>query len=174
MRHLMKAAVGLFVAGAMTASAAAVTCVPIEPKEWSGHLQTAHAGTSVSTSFFEENGCDWAGFDQLNGADGLIFDVEGQVGSGNIIATLGPTSVLNAAFQGYFLDASCAKIEGSDFHVTGSLTSAPAADLVTIPVGAKWMEVNSTLGGLANDVTVTVRSDGLDCPKPPKKKKKKR
>jgi hypothetical protein len=173
MRHFLKAAIGLFVVSALTASAAAATCVPVEPKEWSGHAQMIHSGPGLATSWFENNACDWAGFEQLNGTDGLVFDVEGQVGTGNITATLGATSLVNAAFQGYFLDAGCKKIEGSDFHVTGSLTSAPVADLLTIPVGAKWMEINSTLGGMSNDVTVTVRSDGIDCPKPPKKKKKK-
>lgn len=173
MKRFVLTAIVIMVASAMTANAAEI-CTPIEPKEWVGHLNSIHPGQSSATTFFEQNKCDWAGSDQLNGSDGLVFDVEGQAGTGSMSATLGQTSLVNVVVQGYFLDATCAKVSGSDYHVTGSRVDAPTADLVPIPVGAKWMLVSSTDANTGNDMTITYRSDGKDCPKPPKKKKKKK
>jgi hypothetical protein len=174
MKHLLKSACGLILAVAVGGSAAAaVPCVPIPPKEWTGNVSTIHPGASFSTTFFEQNGCDWKGFDQLNGADGLIFDVEGSSGAANMTAVMQQTSIVNTPIGGYFLDASCKKIDGSDYHATGSAPSQVASYAVTIPEGAKWMEVNDSLGGFGNTMTVTLQSLGKDCPKPKKKKGKK-
>lgn len=176
MKHFRTTAIGLFLLAAMTLDAAAATvCTPIPPKEWTGHVQVARQGGSAALTYFENNGCNWNGLDQLNGTDGLVFDVEGQSGTGNASAIFGPNGTLGIAVQGYFLDASCKKINASDFHISGSVTSAPTADLITIPVGSKWMEINGATGGFSNDINITVHSDGMDCPTPtPTKKKKKK
>lgn len=171
MKHLLKIAIGLLIASSMTASSAATICTPIAPKEWTGHLQFVHPGQSLAAAYFQQNGCDWKGSDQLNGTDGLVFDVSGQEGTGNIAATTGASTVFLVVVQGYFLDSSCAKIPGSDWHVTSSPASAPTADLLTIPTGAKWMVVDSTDANFGNDMDLTIHSDGKDCPKPKKKKK---
>lgn len=175
MKHLRTTAIGLFLLAAMTLHAAAATpCTPIPPKEWTGHLQVAHQGASAAISYFENNGCNWNGLDQLNGSDGVVFDVEGQSGTGNASAIFGPNATLGIAVQGYYLDANCKKIDGSDFHISGSVTSAPTADVITIPVGAKWMEIGGPATGFSNDINLTIHSDGFDCPTvTPKKKKKK-
>jgi hypothetical protein len=174
MRHFMKIAIGLLLAASMSAASAATICTPIAPKEWKGHLQSVHQGASVATTFFENNGCNWQGFDQMNGTDGLVLDMEGQEGTGNVSATTGPTASFLVVVQGYFLDANCKKIDGSDWHVTASPSTSATADLLTIPTGAKWMLLTSTDANAGNDFDVTVHSDGKDCPKVIKKKKKKK
>lgn len=174
MRHLLKIAVGLVLAACMTTASAATICTPIAPKEWKAHLNGVHPGQSFATTYFENNACNWNGLDQLNGSDGLVLDVSGQEGTGNVSATTGSTTAFLVVVQGYFLDANCSKIASSDWHVTSSPSTSPTADLLAIPTGAKWMVVSSTDANFGNDMDLTVHSDGKDCPKPPKKKKKKK
>jgi hypothetical protein len=168
MKHILKTAIVFLVLTSMSASAATV-CTPVAPKEWTGHIDFLHPGESLAVSYFEQNGCDWGGFDQLNGTDGLVFDVEGQAGPGDVTALSGQTTLLIVVANGYFLDANCTKM--TDFHLTSS-AATPYADLVTIPEGAKWMAFTSTAANFGNDETIIVHSHGKDCPIKKKKKKK--
>jgi opacity protein-like surface antigen len=171
MKHILKTAF-LFVTLMSVSASAATVCAPVAPKEWTGHIDFLHPGQSAAVTYFEESGCDWGGFEQLNGTDGLVLDVEGQSGPGDILATNGAATLFIVVANGYFLDANCTKVAQSDFHLTTSNAASPTGYALTIPEGAKWMVFSSTETNFANDQNVIVHSHGKDCPI--KKKKKKR
>jgi hypothetical protein len=172
MKNLIRSAIGLGVVLCLGASASAQVCVPTPPKDTTGHVQVLHQGPSAAISHFEQNGCDWAGADQLNGTDGVVLDVTGQTGTAGVTSILGEAGLLGVVIQGRFLDEGCAPISGGDWHVSSSVASQPLTELVTIPAGAKWMLVENTNANVGNDLNITVHTDGADCPKPKKKKKK--
>jgi hypothetical protein len=171
MKHILKTAFVLVVLMSVSASAATV-CTPVAPKEWTGHVDFLHPGQSAAVTYFEESGCDWGNFEQLNGTDGLVLDVEGQSGAGDVLATSGPATLLIVVANGYFIDGNCAKVGGSDFHLTTSNASSPTGYSITIPEGAKWMAFTSTEANFGNDQDIVVHSHGKDCPIKKKKKKK--
>ena len=173
MKNLIRSAIAFGVVLCMSGGAAlAAVCVPVPPKDTTGHLENLHQGVSAAVTFFEQNGCDWAGFDQLNGTDGLALDVTGQAGTAGVTSVLGETGILGVVVQGRFLDESCTPIGGADWHVSSSVASQPLTELVTIPANAKWMVIDNTNANVGNDLNITVHSDGVACI--PKKKKKKR
>lgn len=171
MKHILKTSL-LFVVLTCVSASAATVCTPVAPKEWTGHIDFLHPGQSAAVTYFEGNGCDWGSFEQLNGTDGLVLDVEGQSGPGDVAGVSGTATALLVVAEGYFLDANCAKVDGSDFHLTTAPASEPTAYAITFPEGAKWMAFTSTDANFGNDQTVVVHSHGKDCPI--KKKKKKR
>jgi hypothetical protein len=172
MKNLIRSAIAFGVVLCMGGGAAAVACVPTPPKDTTGHLNVLHQGPSAAISYFEQNGCDWAGMDQLNGTDGLVLDVTGQAGTAGVTSILGDTGILGVVVQGRFLDEGCASISGAEWHISSSVASQPLTELVTIPANAKWMVVENTNANVGNDLNITVHTDGLECPK--KKKKKRR
>ena len=166
MRYLFKAAVAVFVGACLTASAAAAPCVPVPPKDVEGHIQFAFpGGQSLAATYFQQNGCDWAGNDQMNGSDGLVLDVTGMGGTaGNMVVTLG-TSAFSVPVRGEFLDDSCGLIADSEIFQS----SDGEAYSIVFPETAKWFVVSPETQFPSNDVTVSLHSDGKVC-----KKKKKR
>jgi len=167
MKHLLKAAVAVIAGGSMMASAVAAPCVPVAPKDLGGHIEVAFpGGRSLAASYFQENGCDWAGNDQLNGFDGLVLNVAGLGGTaGNMVVELG-NSVFSVPVRGEFLDEACALIPDSEVFQS----SDGEAYSIAFPTGAKWFVVSPESPAPSNDVTISLHSDGKVC----KKKKKKR
>jgi len=167
MKHLLRGAVALAAVFGLGASAVAAPCLPVEPKDVSGHIQIAlPGGQSFAATYFQENGCDWAGNDQLNGSDGLVLDVEGMGGTaGNMVVDLG-TSVFSVPVRGEFLDGTCAPIADSELFQS----SDGEAYTIAFPPDSKWLIVSPETANPSNDVSVSVHSDGKVC----KKKKKKR
>jgi hypothetical protein len=173
MKNLTKTLIALGVVLCFGASAGAAPCVPTPPKDTTGHLELLHQGQSAAASYFAQNGCNWNGFDQLNGTDGLVLDVTGQSGTAAVSGVLGDTSLISVVVQGYFLDESCTRVAGADWHIASSVPAATLSEIVTIPVGAKYMVVDNTTANNGNDIDVTVHTDGVECVKKPKKPKKK-
>ena len=166
MKHLLKAAVAVIAGASMMTSAVAAPCVPVPPKDLEGHIQVAlPGGQSLAAAYFLQNGCDWAGNDQLNGFDGVVLDVGGLGGTpGNMVVRLG-TSAFSVPVRGEFLDESCAAIADSEVFQSSDGESYGIA----FPTGAKWFVVSPETPNPSSDVTITLPSDGKVC----KKKKKK-
>lgn len=172
MKLVSRAAIILLVVATASANAAPV-CTPVPPAEWTASLQVLHQGVSSAVSLFETNGCKWGPMEQVNGTDGLVLDVEGHAGPADITLMVGDASVIHALTRGFFLDAGCRRMEGAFTARTGSDLQM-TVNLLTIPQGAKWLAVDGTDQSFAtNDLTVTVRAHGVDCP-PIKKPRKKR
>ena len=172
MKNWIRTGIALFAFMGLTASAAGATCVPVPPADFKGHLGLLHPGESVAATFFEQNGCNWNGLDQLNGTDGLVIDITGAAGPASLTAVSTPTTLVLVVVQGHFLDANCAPIGGSDFHTTSTTPASPLAQLVTVPATAKWMVIDSTDTNAGNDYDISLHTDGVDCPVVKKKKKK--
>ena len=166
MKYLFRATVALFACACMTASAVAAPCAPVPPKDVQGHIQFAFpGGQSAAVTYFQQNGCDWAGNDQMNGSDGLVLDVTGMGGTaGNMVVELG-TSAFSVPVRGEFLDESCSLIPDSELFQS----SDGEAYSIVFPEGAKWFAVSPETQFPSNDVSISVHSDGKVC-----KKKKKR
>lgn len=166
MKYLVRAAVALFAGACMTASAVAAPCVAVPPKDVEGHIQVAFpGGQSFAATYFQQNGCDWAGNDQLNGSDGLVLDVTGMGGTaGNMVVSLG-SSLFSVPIRGEFLDESCGLIADSEIFQS----SDGEAYSIQFPTGAKWFVASPEASFPSNDVTIALHSDGKVC-----KKKKKR
>lgn len=121
---------------------------------------------------FEGNGCDWGGFEQLNGTDGLVLDVAGHPGAADVVVDLGQGSLTHNLTAGRFLGVDCKTIEGSDFEAGTGNEISPTVTSVVIPESARWFVLDSTTEFGVTDVTVTVRSHGTDCPRVKKPRKK--
>lgn len=170
MKKLIHTALVLGIVFCLTASASAQTCVPIPAKDSTGHVEVLHQGESLAVSYFEQNGCDWAGFDQLNGTDGTVIDLTGHTGTAGVTGTVGDTALLFVVVHGHFLDESCAP--AGDWHVSTASPENPLTEQVPIPAGAKWMAVTHTTANNGNDIDLAVHTDEITCVK--KKKKKRR
>ena len=71
MKHLIRAFIALGTAMCLAASAAPL-CTSAAPADFQGSLMaSAPGGQSVAATWFQQNGCDWAGND-LNGTDHTI------------------------------------------------------------------------------------------------------
>lgn len=177
MKHIIRTFIAMLTLLGLAGSAIGVECIPIAPKDVTGKITLVHPGASAATSLFEGNGCSWNGADAVNGLDGLILDVAGMGGTtGSATATVPNNGSLQlVALTAYYLDEGCAKVAGSDFDFGVTQSDSPESENVTIPEGAKWLVIAAG-GSVTNDITVTLHSNGKDCPKvvPPKKKKKKR
>jgi hypothetical protein len=171
MRNWIKTGIALFAFMGITASASsAVPCTPIPPKDTSGSIGFLHPGQSLATTYFEQNACDWKGLDQLNGTDGTVLDATGQAGAGTFSATATDTTSLLVVIQGHFLDESCARIDGADFHSVITPADNALPTLITIPANAKWAVVDTSDANITNQINVGIHSNGTDCPKKKKKK----
>lgn len=153
----------------MASAAAQDVCTPVAPKKWEGTIAYGGSGW-VAPTVFENGGCTWNGADGLNGADALVWDVEGY---GGVSATITQSSAdgLHHPLQGYFLNENCERGGNWGFTEEGTPFS------LGIPEGAKWAVVVQNYGGV--QTTVTMDTPGRTCepvatPKPPKKKKPKR
>jgi hypothetical protein len=166
MKHLLRAAVAVIAGASMTASAVAAPCVAVAPKDLSGKIQVAlPGGQSFAATYFQENGCDWAGNDDLNGFDGLVLDVAGLGGTaGNMVVSLG-TSAFSVPVRGEFLDESCAIIADSEVFQA----SDGEAYSIAFPATAKWFIASPETPNPSSDVSIALHSDGKVC----KKKKRK-
>lgn len=166
MKKLFKAAAVFVTAFSLMGSAVAAPCVPVAPSDIEAKMQVAWPGDqSLSSSYFLQNSCDWAGHDQLNGLDGVVLDVESIAGiPASMIAKIG-NGPFAIALVGRFLDSDCAPIEGSDI----SQNTNGESYSVEIPADAKWMIITPTGTNPTADINITLHSDGRVC----KKKKKK-
>jgi hypothetical protein len=165
MMRLMLVA-GSAIAVLTTGAMAAETCVPVPPASWTGELQVS--GGFLTSSVFEKNGCSYRGADQVNGTDGLVFDVSGHGGL-TLNVTTNDSGPLGKGVQGFFLNENCER--GGFWGFTQNKTPYPAP----VPESAKWLLAYSDHG--ASTVSVAVESAGRTCeatPPPVKKKKKKR
>ena len=169
MRRIILLSIAVVTALSMTAGEVIAACKPIPPADVSGHIEVAPpGGASFTLQYFEQNGCDWGGFDQLNGFDGLILDVDGMGGTkGTLTATMGTGTFLVTA-EGYFLGEDCSSLGESGIAQTTD--GEPYS--VEIPEGAKWLAVFTSTQLPSRDVTIDLHSDGKVCKK--KKKKKRR
>jgi hypothetical protein len=141
---------------------------PIPPKDWNGTIQVFVAARMFST-YFEENGCDWGGQDQLNGVDGFVWDMTGYGGlPGTMVWTTDSPATPDVVGM-FFLDADCNRIPG--VYWTSGRSDMGKVLPIVIPSTAKWAVVGPA-GGVTNDVEISVHSDGYTPPKPKKKKKK--
>ena len=172
MRHVIRTLIALGVVLCVGAYAGAAPCVPVPPKDTNGHVEVLHQGESLAASYFVQNGCNWNGFDQLNGTDGAVVDVTGQAGPASVSGVLGQKALLSVVVQGYFLDEGCTRIDGADWHITTSVPAAVLSEIVTIPANAKYMVVDNTSANNGNDIDLTIHSDGVTCVKKKPKKKK--
>lgn len=178
MRNLLKVATALLALCAFSTSSIAAECTPIPPKDVEGHIEFVPvARQSIAGGYFEQNGCDWGGNDQLNGLDAVVLDITGITGPATATAAIEEGFL--TTFESVFLDEGCTRV-GEVVRFSGTNPEVPEAYVITIPVGAKWMLVQGSTelpaGDPAASVTVKVHSDGLDCdvPEKPKKKKKRR
>ncbi|HEY7873809.1 MAG TPA: hypothetical protein VIG64_01680, partial [Actinomycetota bacterium] len=151
MKNMIRSLIAFGVVLCVGASAGAAPCVPVPPKDTTGHVELLHQGESAAASYFVQNGCNWNGFDQLNGTDGLVLDVTGQAGSASVSGILGDTALLSIVVQGYFVDEGCSRIDGADWHITTSVPAAVLAEIVTIPANAKYMVIDNTSANNGND-----------------------
>lgn len=167
MKKGLRLAAGVIAALAMMASTA-YACEPIEPKDIDGHIEVvAPGGSSFAVTYFQENGCDWAGSEDLNGSDGVILDAKGMGGTkGNLTGEMG-TSAFVVAIKGEFLNESCEVIPGDEVYQT----AGGEAFSVDIPDGAVWFAVTPVSQFPSSDVSVKLHSEGKVC-KAVKKKKK--
>jgi hypothetical protein len=172
MKNMIRSLIAFGVVLCVGASAGAAPCVPVPPKDTTGHVELLHQGESAAASYFVQNGCNWNGFDQLNGTDGLVLDVTGQAGSASVSGILGDTALLSIVVQGYFVDEGCSRIDGADWHITTSVPAAVLAEIVTIPANAKYMVIDNTSANNGNDIDISVHTDGAECVKKKPKKKK--
>lgn len=158
--------VGLVAAMSLFSSSALAQCTPVGPKEWTGDT-TAPTGGWVSTTFFVQNGCDWAGQEAtMNGLDAVIFDMTGYQ---NLPVTVEATfsAGSNPQVSGAFYNDKCENI-----GFWGPASSEASATFV-LPAGTKWMTGQATVGVPTS--SMTVKSGGATCSVvTPKKKKKKR
>lgn len=151
----------------MTASSA-YACKPIPPKDIEGHIEfVPPGGRSVAITYFQENGCDWGGREDLNGRDGVVLDVDGLGGTkGNLLGRVG-LGLFIVGLKGEFLDASCEVIPGDEVYQS---TDDNAYSL-KIPQGATWFAITPVTQWVSSDVFVEFHSDGKVCKKKKKKKK---
>ena len=170
MKHALKLAITIVLASSVAAGAT-TPCTPIPPTEWTDHIDVL-AVRSAAVAYFEQNGCEWGGLDQLNGTDGLVMDVGGHGGPADLTLWLGPLALVHNLAAGYFLDAECQRVEGSDFTAITASDLDPRVNSVTIPDTARWMVLASTTSYAANDLDVTLRSHGTECPAPKKPRKR--
>jgi hypothetical protein len=170
MKHLIRGFIVLGTVMCLAASAAPVPCTPMPPEDFHGTLQAGVPGNvSFAASYFEQNGCDWAGADGLNGTDAYIVDVTGRTGTGTVSGNIqgGILPVMTA----YFLSEACEAIgEPQSFAADGQNTYA-----VTFPEGAKWLVVHKNdVLSVAAQISFDLHYDGKICEVVKAKKKKKR
>lgn len=168
MRSLLKVSAVIVVAMSLTGSAVAAKCEPIEEGDIEGHIELAWpADQSLSASYFLENSCDWGDGEDLNGFDAVVLDVE-SVGGTTGSLTASASGVVAIGIKSQFLDADCSTVsEVPRQSATGDAYS------LEIPADAKWMlVVPASTNYVSRDVTVTLHSDGKDCSKKKKGKKK--
>lgn len=177
MRNIIKIAGTLLTLAALTTSSvAAPVCTPLPPKKLEGTIMVVPpARHSITASQFLDNGCDWAGMEQLNGFDAHVFDMTGIEGPTTITVIAGPVG-LALPYEHTTLDANCAPI-GEVITTGSSGVDFPQPHKAEIPAGTKWMvstgdTVLPVNGNFATQVTVYVDFEGKVCP-PVKKKKKK-
>ena len=177
MKHVMKVVTALIAVAAFSASAIAVECVPLPPKDLEGSIMWVEpVRPSVALTYFEGNGCNWNGNDQLNGSDAYVFDVT-EIAAGPATIAAKPLTGIASAYEAVAFDESCARL--GDLFTFGNFAGDP--EVMVIPVGTKWLGVQGSTAAPANDTTVVnvallLHSDGKDCDpvEEPKKKKKKK
>lgn len=176
MKHLMKVSIGFVALMAVSAPSIAQACVPVPPRDLEGNIAFLPVvRVSITASYFEQNGCDWAGSEQLNGLDAVVLDAEGLSGPASI------TAIINSGFatpmQVDFLDAGCAPL-GDTNYFGSSAPVAPQAFVLTVPENTKWAVVQASaelpVGDASRDIDIQIHSDGKDCPDVKPKKKKNR
>jgi hypothetical protein len=174
MKNLLKVTAAILTALAWAASAAAAECTPLPPKDLEGSIAAmGPARVSLAASYFQQNGCNWNGNDQLNGTDAYVFDATGIEGPAVFTVTLSGTA---AAFEGIVLDEGCAKL--GDTLTFGSGAEGVAEPyVVTIPTGAKWIIVQGSTTVPVQvstffDVNIKLHFDGKVCEVVKKKKKR--
>lgn len=173
MKHLMRTAIALIAVAALSASAIAEECVPQPPKDLEGSIMFVEpVRPSVALTYFEDNGCDWNGNDQLNGSDAYVFDVTDMSGPATISGA--PRAGLASAYESVAFDENCARL--GDPFTFGSFGQEYVFE---IPVGTKWLGVQGSTASpvVANTVASTViklHSAGKECEEPVKEKKKKK
>jgi hypothetical protein len=168
MRHLFKTTIALLTVFALAGSAAAAKCKAVPPKDLEGQVQASlPGGESLTVTYFQNNACDWAGFEQLNGFDGFVFDVTEIAGTkGHVTAAITATGVFLVPLEGVFLDSSCAAIEGAEVALGTDGNAYGAA----IPKDATWLAVSMTGGQIPNGgYTIELHSNGKVCKKGGKK-----
>lgn len=173
MRRFSKVAIAVMVVSAVSASATAAKCIPIEPKTVEGHIEMIPvARQSMTAGYFEQNECDWGGAEQLNGLDAIVLDVEGMTGPAEITAIVHGLSL--TPLETIFLHSNCARI-GNPVVFGPSVENAPEAYEIEIPENTKWVMVQGSTeppaGSASQDIDVKIQSEGKECPKKKKKKK---
>jgi hypothetical protein len=161
MRKLVISSITIWLALSLTAQGVAA-CDPVASRRWSGQIQVAKNGglTGVTRQYFRANDCKWNGGEQLNGFDGLVWDIRGHGGLSvnvfwNSALPTSPTGV-----SGLFLDGACQNVAfGTFVH-----DKRGATEKVKVPATARWLIVEALgLNSLGVGLDVRVDSPGRKC-----------
>lgn len=137
----------------VTSAVAQEDCTPIEPRKWEG---TPTVGNGwIGVTWFEQNGCTWAGAEGLNGLDTIVWDVSGYGGLTAAVLGKQANDSVHRALKGAFLNDRCQRI--SYWGMTEPLVPYS----VTIPEEAQWVMIIQEYGGFNTEVTM--ETSGRQC-----------